>query len=251
MSVWIRRQPVPGSRIRLFCLPHAGGGASLFARWPRLAASSLEICPFQLPGHEDRIHEPTIVALPTLLSAAAAAMCDLLDRPYALFGHSLGAQLAFHLTHALRTRHMPAPIHLFVSASGAPGTRSMPVLTGLSDREFIAHVVRRFGGISPAVLAEPELLQAVLPGMRADFRLVDQTAGAPSPPVGVPITAFGGRSDPSVSQADLDGWRHYTSEAFRLEMFDGDHFYLRASEASLLERIRSNLQPLIAPPSDG
>jgi medium-chain acyl-[acyl-carrier-protein] hydrolase len=242
VNAWFRLRVNSAARIRLFCFPHAGGGASLFVRWPRAMSTDLEICPCQLPGHEDRIKEASFTEASALLDALTAELDGLLDRPFAFFGHSLGAHVAFQLAHRLGARGGPSPVHVFVSGSSAPGVRLPTGVAALADTELLAHVVRWYGGIPPALLREPELVAAVLPAMRADFQLFDQMATAPAPPLDAPISAFGGLEDPTVSQLDLGLWASLTRSRFRLQMFEGDHFYLRGAEAPLLQNIAHDLE---------
>ena len=242
MTEWIRCPKQTGGRIRLFCFPQAGGGASNFARWQRDAHSDLEICALQLPGREDRIREAPPDSVQALLPALAGEMSKYFDKPYALYGHSFGARLTFELARYFRAAVLPAPVHLFVSGSAPPDAPRTARLGELSDNEFLEKVVLQYQGIPSAVLAEPELLRVVLPALKADFRILEALEYRPEPPLGIPISAFGGRSDHAVSERDLMGWSSHTSRRFRLEMFDGDHFLLRTSALAVLDTITRELE---------
>jgi medium-chain acyl-[acyl-carrier-protein] hydrolase len=242
MNEWIRRRRESAGSIRLFCFAQAGGGASNFARWQRDAPPDLEICAVQLPGREDRIREPPPVDVPSLLTALAGELSRYFDKPYALYGHSFGARLTFELTRFLRSERLPGPVHLFVSGSAAPDAPPTAYIAQLSDREFLANVVLWYQGIPSSVLAEPELVSALLPGLKADFRLLESMQYRPEPPLEIPISAFGGRSDYAVLEQDLAGWAKHTSKHFCLEMFDGDHFLLRSSANAVLRHITREIE---------
>jgi medium-chain acyl-[acyl-carrier-protein] hydrolase len=242
MTEWIRRGRRTAASVRLFCFPQAGGGASHFARWQREASADLEICAVQLPGREDRIRESPPGNVSALLSALTAELSPYFDKPYALYGHSFGARLAFELARYLRMAALPGPIHLFVSGSAPPDAPPPARLGELSDEEFLAKVSLLYQGIPSAVLAEPELLRVLVPALKADFRIMEAMEYRPEPPLDIPISAFGGRSDHAVSERDLAGWSSHTKRRFRLEMFDGDHFLLRTSAESVLRSITRELE---------
>jgi len=250
MMEWIRWPKQTGGRIRLFCFPQAGGGASNFARWQRDAPSDLEICALQLPGREDRIREAPPASVQVLLPALADELSKYFDKPYALYGHSFGARLAFELACYFRAALLPAPVHLFVSGSAPPDAPRPARLGELSDNDFLEKVVQLYQGIPSAVLAEPELLRVVLPALKADFRILEAIEYWPEPPLDMPISAFGGRSDHAVSERDLTGWSSHTNKRFRLEMFEGDHLLLRTSARAVLDTIVRELEFTSAPASE-
>jgi medium-chain acyl-[acyl-carrier-protein] hydrolase len=247
MNEWIRRRNGGSGRVRLFCFAQAGGGASVFARWQRSAAPQLEICAVQLPGREDRIRESPPTDLAELLESLAVELSRYGDKPYAVYGHSLGARLAFELTRFLRAQKLPAPVHLFISGSAPPDTPLPGYLGHLSDSEFLANVLLWYQGIPQAVLKEPELVRAVLPALKADFRLLEAMRYTPEPPLDIAISAFGGRSDYAVPERSLAGWAAHTTGPFRLEMFGGDHFILRTSAEALLHSITRDLEVRFPP----
>jgi medium-chain acyl-[acyl-carrier-protein] hydrolase len=258
-SPWIVRPKVAGCKpdVRLFCFPYAGGGASAFRGWADLVPPGIEICAIQLPGREERLKEAPLRALLPLTEQIAQATASLRDRPFAFFGHSMGGLVAFELARLLRQRREPLPRHLVVSGSGAPQLRDAePRLSELSDPELVARL-RRFEGTPEAVLESPELLELVLPSLRADFALRDDYVYDPQPPLAVPITVFGGEDDPDVGLAALGGWCALTEKRFHLRRFPGGHFYLRSQRAELLaaivaqvRRADDNLSPTTSLPTD-
>jgi len=233
---WLVPQPKPQATMRLICLAGAGSGAAGYVPWARaLAAQPVELCAVRLPGRESRLQEPPFVRVDALIDALAPAVRSQLDRPYCFFGHSMGALLAFELTRAIRDRHWPAPEHLFVSAARAPHVPSADApLHRLPDPEFVDAVSTRYGGIPAAVLEHQELMDLVLPALRADLAMVECYDYRAAEPLACPITAFGGLQDPRVTEEALDAWGEQTLGPFSRRMFPGDHFYLNHARDGLL-----------------
>jgi surfactin synthase thioesterase subunit len=231
----------PQPRLRLFCFPYAGGGASVFHGWRGQLPHDVEVCAIQLPGRESRMPETPYDSLPDLVPPLSAAIEPLLDRPYLTFGHSLGALVSFELARYLRRAGAPAPDHMFVSASAAPQVgRDDEVIHRLPDDEFLA-AVERLNGIAPEILALPDLLELLLPLLRADCTVSEVYRYLPEPPLSCPMTAFHGVADPSVRRDDMAAWAGQTTGPFRLREMPGDHFYLRAERGRLLADITSVL----------
>lgn len=232
---WVAPQRVPGAapRRRLFCIPFAGGGSTAFHGWSRELPADVEVCSVVLPGREWRLRESACADLSALLPALADGLAPHLDRPFALFGHSVGALVAFELTRELRRRAAPAPEHLFVSAFRAPTRANVTrVLHALPEPDLLGEL-RTYGGIPDAVLASRELLDLVLPTIRADFALHETYVHRPEPPLDTPLTVFGGTRDDKVRPEHLDGWGEQTRARFRQELFDGDHFFLKSCRPHL------------------
>lgn len=235
--------PNSTSRVRLFCFPFAGGGASVFAPWVRELPPEVQICPVQLPGREIRLKEPAYTRVAPLLAALDRELRPALDRPFALFGHSLGALVAFELARYLRRQGGPLPQRLFVSARRAPQLADPePPLGSLPDAELVASLRRRFDGIPAALLDNPDLLAVFLPTLRADCQLLDAYEYVSEAPLECPVAVFGGEQDRSVGRSELEGWATQTSQAFTVRMFPGDHFFLKGpARPLLLQAIRQDL----------
>jgi medium-chain acyl-[acyl-carrier-protein] hydrolase len=241
-SAWVSSpDPRPDARLRLFCLPYAGAGASIFHSWPALVPPSVELCLIQLPGREGRLLEPACSELPVLVDRLGHAVRPWLDRPFAFFGHSMGALIAFELARALRNGTAPEPTHLFVSAHCAPHlpTRGR-LLHRLTDSELMLRL-RQLNGTPDEVLANVELMRLLLPTLRADCRLCETYEHSPGAPLACGVTALGGREDPAVSRAELEAWRSHTRGPFELQMLPGDHFYLHSARPRLLRLIVGRL----------
>ena len=224
-------------KLRLFCLPYSGASAMAYSRWRRSLPEWLQVRPLELPGRGMRMDEPLQRDIRRLASQLADEISAELDRPYALFGHSLGGLLAFELAHALRERGLPEPLALFVSATAGPARRDVSeYAVAKTDVQLIARL-RELNGTPEAVLANPELMQLMLPILRADFLLCGSFTHDQRPPLPLPIHVFGGKQD-SVRAEQLLDWQLDTSRVFSLDLFEGHHFFLVEQEIPLLRCLR-------------
>ncbi len=223
---WVAQPIESEGETRLFCFPFAGGGTGIFRGWSTNLAPDVRVCPVQLPGRESRLGQKPYQNIHELVKDMAEEMADYWRTPYALFGHSMGALIAYELTRYLRRRLFPLPKHLFVSAFRAP---HLPMLRtkihGLGDAEFIAEL-RAYGGSSEVVLQHHEIMQLLLPGIRADFRAHETYQYYQEPPLPVPITTMGGEADDTVAKEELAAWHVHGSREFALQMFAGNHFFI-------------------------
>lgn len=243
LDSWITcRKPSPQARLRLFCFPYAGGGVSIFRAWPEGLPAHVEVCPVQFPGRGTRLAEPPFTRLPSLVQALAEALCPFLDKPFAFFGHSLGALVSFELARQLRRSYAATPVRLFISADRAPQIpRRDPPIHSLPEREFLVEL-RRLKGTPREVFEDEELMQVMIPVLRADFAAYETYGYTTEPPLDCPISAFGGLQDQRVRRGDLEAWRDQTSVFFSLRMFPGDHFFLNTTQAPLLGALSQELR---------
>jgi medium-chain acyl-[acyl-carrier-protein] hydrolase len=243
-SAWfVRPVPRPFADLRLFCLPHAGVGASVYRPWAAAMPADVELVAVQPPGRETRLREPAFSGLDELVDALLDAMTSLLDRPFALFGHSMGACVAYEAARRMESAGLPAPERLFVSGRRAPSVPATdPPMNGLSDDAFIAEIQRRYGGIPAEVLRHPELVALLLPTLRADIQALERHVHQRSAPLRAPIFALGGAQDPVVSADGLAAWRSETASAFALRLFPGGHFYLQTTRDTVIETVTSALR---------
>jgi len=234
-------RPNPQARLRLFCFPYSGAGASIFYPWLDYLPTAIEVCPVQLPGRETRLSEPLFTRMGPLVRAAAQALLPYLDKPFAFFGHSLGALVSFELARYLRREHGLSPVHLFVSGHNAPQLPDRdPPIHDLPEPEFLEEL-RRLNGTPEEVLQHPELRELIFPILRADFEVCDTYVYEPDDPLNCPISAFGGLRDEHLSREGLEAWREQTIASFSLRMFPGDHFYLNTDRPLLLRALAREL----------
>jgi medium-chain acyl-[acyl-carrier-protein] hydrolase len=241
-------RPRPGAEVRLFCFPYAGGGASVFRDWAGRLPGHVEVCPVQLPGRETRFREPAFTRVAPLVEALAQSLRPKLDRPFAFFGHSLGALVAFELSRRLQRDYRLQPTRLFVSACEAPQIRSPgKALHTLPPAEF-REELHRLNGTPDAILDNDELMELLLPTLWADFSVYETYTYVSGPPLTCPITVLGGLSDDTVSRQGLDAWCEQTTGPFRLLQLPGDHFFLNSAQPLLIHALaRDFLEAKYAP----
>ena len=236
----------PSARLRLFCFPYAGGGATVFSPWARSLPPEVEVVAVQPPGREGRLTETPFADLMELVAAMHDALRPHLDKPFAFFGHSNGGLMAFELARALRRTGGPMPLHLFAGGRPAPQLElDDPPIHNLPHDEFI-QTLRRFAGTPEEVLQNAEIMELIMPLLRADFSLGETYRYAPEPPLDLPISAYGGVRDQEVTREQVAAWETQTTAAFRLQMFPGDHFFINGDRALVLEHLSRELRPLLA-----
>jgi medium-chain acyl-[acyl-carrier-protein] hydrolase len=246
-TAWLGRfKPNPRARLRLFCFPYAGGGTLAYRGWAEQLPDWVEVCPVQLPGREHRTREPALRRIPDIVEAAAESLLPYLDKPFALFGHSMGALVSFDLARLLRGRYENAPAGLFVSGCPAPHVkRRRPPTYDLPELEFV-NKLRALNGTPRELLDDPDLMCVLLPLLRADFEASETYSYVAGPPLDCPVAAFGGTADPEAERRDIREWCEHTTAAFSLKMFPGDHFFLHSARPLLLAAIAQQLQLLVA-----
>lgn len=241
-GAWLAPSRNPDAHARLFCLPHAGAGTAVYHGWKRLLPATIEVVPIQIPGRESRLAEPPITDAEALVEAIVLAIAGHLDKPYAIFGHSMGALLALNLALRLREHGLQEPIHLFVSGRNALHIPIRGSIHKLTDREFLDALAVRYGGLPREIIETPEFLDLYLPILRADMTLTETFVYKKRAPLTYPLTAFSGKDDSNVSKEGLAAWQEHTTGRFESRWFDGDHFYLNGpSRAVLLDLIASRL----------
>ncbi|KOV68783.1 thioesterase II family protein [Streptomyces sp. MMG1121] len=238
----VRPLPRPEAPSVLYCFPHAGGAASAYREWPGALPERVEVVAVQLPGREHRIDESPCVDPAALAAAVRADVARSGVRPYALFGHSMGALLAFEVARLLSADGgLPAPALLAVSGLEHPGAgRIRPALSRLPEPELVAWVAG-LGGSPAQALVHPELLEILLPVLRADLGWLEDHAYRPGPRLTCPVSAFAGRRDDRVALPGLQAWARETTEAATVRRYPGGHFYLAEQLAALGRDLASDL----------
>ncbi|QXJ20419.1 thioesterase [Actinomadura graeca] len=238
---WFRcAEARPWAPTRLFCLPHAGGSAVAYRSWAGEIGPEVEVHAVQYPGRADRLGEPLVRDALRLAGLIAGAMAPLLDRPAALFGHSMGAVLSYEVARLLQEQGA-APVHLFASGARPPHDRGDDRVAGEDDDALVAEMVR-LGGSDAEALRDPELRELVLPYVRNDFALVEDYVHRPGTRLAVPITTIIGDADPHVTEAQAKKWADLTDGPFALKVLEGDHFYLNGRRREVAGEIRLALE---------
>lgn len=235
-SPYIWRAKRPGATRRLICFPHAGAGAAAYADWAALLPADMELVAVQLPGRQNRIAEDPFTEVGPLVNVLTHALRPVLDLPFAFFGHSGGATLAFELARALRDRGGRGPEQLFLSAQPAPGATVVRRLHALSDEDFHAEIVA-LGGVDEELVEDEDAMEAMLWVLRADFTLYERHRLEPGTPLDTPITALCGDADPRAPLAEVMRWREQTTGAFTAEVYPGGHFYFIEDPAPVVSLI--------------
>jgi surfactin synthase thioesterase subunit len=224
--------------MRLFCFPFAGGSAAIYNAWGAGMPVGVELCAVQLPGRERRLMEKPIDSLPALVDALLPVLAPLLDRPFAFFGYSMGSRISLELTRRLHVRNGPMPKGLMLAAAGPPRENDREPIHHLPEAEFIANL-RKYDGTPEEILQHRELLELLLPTLRADFALAWWENGNHPVKLDVPISAMGAVGDAHVPVSKLETWREETSNAdFRVRHFPGGHFFIRQHQDAILTAVR-------------
>ncbi|HET6978736.1 MAG TPA: thioesterase II family protein [Pyrinomonadaceae bacterium] len=234
-------KPNPKASVRLFCFHYAGGNALIYRTWAQKLPPSVEVVAIQLPGRATRMHQPLVSKLTDLVEPISEALAPLVNKPFAFFGHSMGALILFEVTRFLRRQGRTLPLHLFVSGRSAPQlNREHSPLYNLPKDELLAEL-QQLDGTPREVLEHPELMELMLPMLRADFSICDTYEYTEEAPLACPITAFGGLQDFDVSRRRVEAWREQTSATFTLRMFAGNHFFIHSNETLLLNLLATQL----------
>jgi medium-chain acyl-[acyl-carrier-protein] hydrolase len=245
VSAWfIAPSPRPEAALRVFAVPHAGRGASLFYPWHAMLPRWMEMVAVQLPGREGRLSETGWTRIDPIIATLAAEIRPRLDRPYVLFGHSMGALICYELARRLRDLRAPPPLALVLSGRHAPTVaHRAPPLHPLSDGEFIAAMQARYDGIPRAVLEQPDLLTLLLPTLRRDIEAMETYRFRPGERFAMPFFLYGGRDDRQAAPDGLAGWRELTTGPTSLRLFPGGHFYLQDDRAPVIAALTDDLRP--------
>lgn len=237
-DAWFRGfQQGPDDGARLLCFPHAGGSASSFRPLSARLAPHAEILAVQYPGRQDRRRERPAATIEELADRIHAALSTRPDRPTALFGHSMGALVAYEVARRLDE----APAILFVSGRRAPSLRRPETSNRRDDAGLLAEL-KRLSGTDERLLGDEELLAMILPALRADYEALDAYRPAETAPLSCPVTALVGDADPVTSVQDAERWADHTKGPFELRVFPGGHFYLEAHADGVASAVATGLR---------
>lgn len=235
----------PTARLRLFCFPYAGGAPPVFREWPE-ALTKAEIWIANLPGRGARWQEAPFTRMTPLVQVLTRELRPFLEndpRPFLFFGHSLGARLAFEVIRALRRQKRPLPQMLIASACAAPQLPFTRDPVHRLPKQALINELRRRNGTPAAVLENQELMELLLPAVRADFAVFETAVYASEPPLPLPITTFGGIHDPLVGFEALHAWQRQTQVDFQRQLFPGDHFFINSAATRVQTAVGAQMSP--------
>ena len=236
---WIvKPKPNPSAQLKLVCLPFAGGGSNSFRNWVQFLPKQIELLAVEIPGRGQRLREPLRTRMHELVPDITSSLSKELDRPYALFGHSMGTLLGIELSHHLRAEYQQEATHLFFSGRGAPQLPSKEKsIHHLPEDEFITQI-RNYNGTPKEVLDHEDLMELMVPILRADFEVCETYSYNDHPKLSCPLSVYGGLQD---SAAPREAWAELTEGPFNLRMFPGDHFFVLSNTQTLLSSILRDL----------
>lgn len=235
---WFTKTVVhPAEKLQLFCFPYAGGGASIFTSWKSRLAPDITLLPVQLPGRESRLIEAPMDSIQEIVQSLVPAMVPYVHKPFAFFGHSMGALIAFETARQLYSQTGILPVHIIVSAKSAPHLPySKKQLHDLADQSFTEEL-RLMQGTPEEVLQNAELMQIIMPRLRADFKACETYICEPGNPLSCPMTVFGGMKDFEVTTDSLHAWQQHTTLPIDVRMFEGNHFFIHEQEQEVISAV--------------
>lgn len=239
---WVRRfHPRPEAGIRLICLPHAGGGAPAYFPTSAAMTPAVEVLAVQYPGRQERRHEPLIGSVDGLADELFRVLEPDTGESYALFGHSMGAMVAYELALRFEDAGRP-PLRLFASGRRAPSRYRPDERQPLDDESLLAEL-RELSGTDKRLFQRDDLLRAALPVIRNDYQAADAYVHSPGATVNCPITVLIGDEDPHVTVDEARSWRDHTTGGSEVLVYAGGHFYLTEHQAQVVSAIAQRLTP--------
>ncbi|MEV5975213.1 alpha/beta fold hydrolase [Streptomyces sp. NPDC051921] len=239
-SAWVRRfHRKDAPETRLICFPHAGGSATYFFPVSQGMPSSVEVLALQYPGRQERRTEPCVEDLHVLADLVHEELRPWVDRPFALFGHSMGASLAFEVARRLEADGI-VPQAVFASGRRAPSRFRDERVHLMDDATLIADL-KRLAGTDPRMLGEEEVLRMILPALRSDYTAAETYRVRPGRKLAAPVLVFTGADDPQVTLDEANAWSEHTTAEFRLRVLPGGHFFLNDHGAELMKEFTAVL----------
>lgn len=230
-------RPKKEAEYRLFCFPYAGGSATVYNAWNDLLPDHVELVAIQPPGRANRWNEKLHTSVKEMVDDLISAIPAWLDRPYMIYGHSLGSAVAFETLHALEQRKLRLPLRFFAGARRAPHCPPrIPPIHDYPLEEFKSEV-KKLNGTPDSILENPDIMEIFVPVLRTDLKAAYAYHRAPSSKINCEVSIFGGAGDDKVVQEDLIGWQEHFSTTMDMHIFDGGHFFLEDNKKMVVERI--------------
>ncbi|MEV4629853.1 alpha/beta fold hydrolase [Micromonospora sp. NPDC049523] len=240
-SRWVRRfHTATSSRTTLVCFPHAGGSASFFHPMSAALQPTSQVLALQYPGRQDRLRDRYLATIGELADESFEALRPLMDRPLALFGHSMGATVAFEVAVRMRQQLDTTPVALFASGRRAPSRYRHEVVHQQSDEGIVAEL-RALSGTDSRLLGDLELLSMILPALRSDYTAAETYRYSPGPKLDCPIVVLTGDQDPKVTPDEARAWGEHTTGTCEVHTYPGGHFYLVDQQPAIIDLITNRL----------
>jgi len=236
------RLPSTNATSRLICLPFAGGGVAPFRQWARAFPSDVELLVAQLPAREGRLREQPFESIWDMADWLLPEVIEASDLPFAIFGHSMGALVAYELAVALERMNERMPTSAFFSARRPPDeSADEPPIADLPDNnEFLDALQHRYNAVPDAVRNEPELLELLLPALRADLRAIERYSPRITHQLRCPVHVYGGLQDKRPTPSELAGWQRFAQQRIRVRLFPGDHFFITSQRDAVVSYLMTN-----------
>ncbi|MFQ3243617.1 MAG: surfactin synthase thioesterase subunit [Arenicella sp.] len=239
LNQWLPKlNAMPSSKARLFCFAFAGGGASVYSPWQSLLGDHIEVCPIQLPGREERIRETCLTSIDDVLDQLMPLMTSSLDKPFLVYGHSLGAHIAYAFIDRIKREFGKSPQAFLVGAQRSPDIPyPYPSVLGATQQQ-LHQVLSKFDGMTARVMQSEELMELMMPVIKADLQLCESLQYCGELALDGPVIAFRGTRDRAISAACMAGWSQHSKNQYQYEEVDGDHFFLKTHGNHVVEKIR-------------
>jgi surfactin synthase thioesterase subunit len=243
---WSRRADV---KVRVLCLPPAGGGAHVYRRWPDRLPSHVGVVAVELPGHGSRMAEPPVTSLDELVRGLRDEVESLLDTPMVVFGHSMGAIVGFELCRVIRRGRDWRPAGFVAAGCDAPDTLVRKEYAGRMTDAGIARFLRDMGGTPAAILGNEKYLAMLRPVIRADLMVLAGRLPVAERPLGCPVRVYLGSEDRTMTTEAACGWAPESAGNFAIHTFPGSHFFVQESEELVLDRLQHDIREWLRGPS--
>ncbi|WDE09214.1 thioesterase [Thalassomonas viridans] len=237
-------KPNPNADIKLICFPYAGGSSASYLPWLSQLPTNVELIMVQLPGRGSRVFEDAFDEMEPLVKQLLKFLPAVLNKPYILFGHSLGSRIAFELALKLKEMAHHLPAHFIASGSRGPHTALKNKIHNLPDNEFI-NELKKMGGTPDTLLDNNALMELLLPAIRGDFAIAEKYSYSGKETLNCPVSVLGGKDDKGITEADLKSWGNFFASPANVHMVNGNHFFIDSNKDAVLLRlnqiIRSSL----------
>jgi len=230
-------RPNPTADIKLICIPYAGGSASIYIPWINYLPHNVELVIIQPPGRSSRISETPLDNMSKLINEMGLVLPKILNKPYILFGHSLGSKIAFEIIRKSTSLHIPHPMFFIASGSAGPQKKNNRDITyNLNDDEFISKL-EEMDGTPKDVINNKELMSIVLPTLKADFKISETYQFTGNKYFNIPLSVLGGEYDVDINLDDLKLWQYFFNSTSEITIFSGGHFFINSHKEEVLEKI--------------